>query len=237
MKFGPAEMAQMMDGARGLITIAMISSVGIGLVLGVISALFVVFSERGLLRDSAEPPLTKGQLLTPNLSSGPNTVYSGEQLAREHPSISADMFPGNRVKRFVFSQILGFLLVTVPVGGGVLYWKFASQRLDAPQRDATQRDTPQGDTPQGDTTQRDTTQRDTTQWPDAPRMPYAPQRPDPLPRAPYSEVYSRLNISPLPEAIEKNAPIRLPLEQLIPSPIDQNRWAHWRNPMDMIRQG
>jgi hypothetical protein len=24
---------------------------------------------------------------------------------------------------------------------------------------------------------------------------------------------------------------------LIPSPIDQNRCAHWRNPMDMIRQG
>jgi hypothetical protein len=24
---------------------------------------------------------------------------------------------------------------------------------------------------------------------------------------------------------------------LIPSPIDQNRWAHWRNPMDMVRQG
>jgi hypothetical protein len=24
---------------------------------------------------------------------------------------------------------------------------------------------------------------------------------------------------------------------LIPSPIDQNRYAHWRNPMDMIRQG
>ena len=26
-------------------------------------------------------------------------------------------------------------------------------------------------------------------------------------------------------------------EQLIPSPIDQNRCAHWRNPMDMMRQG
>ena len=26
-------------------------------------------------------------------------------------------------------------------------------------------------------------------------------------------------------------------KHLIPSPIDQNRWAHWRNPMDMIRQG
>src|SRR5215831_4076923 len=24
---------------------------------------------------------------------------------------------------------------------------------------------------------------------------------------------------------------------LIPSPTDQNRWAHWRNPMDMMRQG
>ena len=24
---------------------------------------------------------------------------------------------------------------------------------------------------------------------------------------------------------------------VIPSPIDQNRCAHWRNPMDMIRQG
>ena len=25
--------------------------------------------------------------------------------------------------------------------------------------------------------------------------------------------------------------------RLIPSPIDQNRCAHWRNPMDMIFQG
>src|SRR5215475_16190809 len=24
---------------------------------------------------------------------------------------------------------------------------------------------------------------------------------------------------------------------VIPNPIDQNRWAHWRNPMDMMRQG
>jgi ATP-binding cassette subfamily F protein 3 len=25
--------------------------------------------------------------------------------------------------------------------------------------------------------------------------------------------------------------------EIIPSPIDQNRCAHWRNPMDMMRQG
>ena len=27
------------------------------------------------------------------------------------------------------------------------------------------------------------------------------------------------------------------IRRLIPSPIDQNWCAHWRNPMDMIRQG
>src|SRR6516162_1467734 len=29
----------------------------------------------------------------------------------------------------------------------------------------------------------------------------------------------------------------LPFEQVIPNPIDQNPWAHWRSPMDMMRQG
>jgi hypothetical protein len=26
-------------------------------------------------------------------------------------------------------------------------------------------------------------------------------------------------------------------KSLIPNPIDQNPWAHWRSPMDMMRQG
>src|SRR5262249_50304711 len=26
-------------------------------------------------------------------------------------------------------------------------------------------------------------------------------------------------------------------EGIIPNPIDQNSWAHWRSPMDMMRQG
>src|SRR6266566_2679814 len=29
----------------------------------------------------------------------------------------------------------------------------------------------------------------------------------------------------------------LTLDKLIPNPIDQNPWAHWRSPMDMMRQG
>ena len=28
-----------------------------------------------------------------------------------------------------------------------------------------------------------------------------------------------------------------PGHALLPNPIDQNLWAHWRNPMDMIFQG
>ena len=28
-----------------------------------------------------------------------------------------------------------------------------------------------------------------------------------------------------------------PVTTLIPNPIDQNPWAHWRSPMDMMRQG
>ena len=33
-------------------------------------------------------------------------------------------------------------------------------------------------------------------------------------------------------------PLRLAAARvLIPNPIDQNPWAHWRSPMDMMRQG
>src|SRR6516164_2345435 len=32
-------------------------------------------------------------------------------------------------------------------------------------------------------------------------------------------------------------PLQGLLEGLIPNPIDQNPWAHWRSPMDMMRQG
>src|SRR5262244_3990883 len=31
--------------------------------------------------------------------------------------------------------------------------------------------------------------------------------------------------------------VQAALDHLIPNPIDQNPWAHWRSPMDMMRQG
>ena len=48
-----------------------------------------------------------------------------------------------------------------------------------------------------------------------------PQRPAVLPRETYTEVYSRLGISPLPEAVEANGSIRGPLEQLRRERCDQ----------------
>jgi clan AA aspartic protease (TIGR02281 family) len=194
MKFGPAEMAQMMDGARSLITITMITSVGVGFVLGGVGALFVAFFRGGLHRNRTEPRLTNGQLLTPNSSSGPNTVYPGDQLATGHTSISNDARIDNRVPRSherTFPFGLSMLVMTVAVGGGVLYWEYASQRLDTLQRS------------------------------DTPGRPGAPQKPDLLPQAAYTEVYSMLNISPLPEAVETNVSIRRPLEQLSRERCDQ----------------
>jgi len=114
MKFGPAEMAQMMDGAKALITVTMVSSVSIGLVLGVIVALFATFFRRGLHRD----------------------------LAREHISIGNDTIkvsPDNRVIRSGeqrFPITLSILLFVLAVGGGVLYLNYASQRSDTQQRPA-----------------------------------------------------------------------------------------------------
>jgi hypothetical protein len=119
MKFGPAEMAQMMDGAKALLTVTMVSSVGFGLLLGVIVALFAAFFRRGLHRGRVEPHLTNGQLPTPNSSPGPNTV------------VYPDMIPDNRVRRSeerIFPFRLSILLLIVAVGGGVLYWEYASQR-------------------------------------------------------------------------------------------------------------
>src|SRR5215510_2658518 len=126
MKFGPAEMAQMMDGAKALITVTMVSSVGIGLVLSVIVALFVAFFRGRVHRDRAGPHLTNGQLLTPNSSPGQSTVNPGrppsmcDQRAREHTSIGNDIIPDNRITRSD-ERVLRFrwsiLLLIVAFGG------------------------------------------------------------------------------------------------------------------------
>lgn len=91
----------------------------------------------------------------------------------------------------------------VVFGGGVLYGQYASQRSDIPQRPDTPR------------------RVDTPQRVDAPQSTDTSQRPDLVLRTAYTEVYSRLGISPLPEALEANTSVRRPLEQLSRERCDQ----------------
>src|SRR6185437_3403313 len=67
MKFGPAEMAQMMDGAKALLVVAMFSSVGIGLALGLIVALYRIFFRH----HAADQSLRSGMPIGPALPTGP----------------------------------------------------------------------------------------------------------------------------------------------------------------------
>jgi hypothetical protein len=47
----------------------------------------------------------------------------------------------------------------------------------------------------------------------------------------------RMDSMPIEKPRGSDTPGLCSSARLIPSPIDQNRCAHWRNPMDMIRQG
>jgi predicted TIM-barrel fold metal-dependent hydrolase/tetratricopeptide (TPR) repeat protein len=165
----------------------MVFSVYIGIVLGVIVAVCAAVLRRRSHRDRAEPRLTNKQLLTPESSPGP-----GDQPAREYTSIRNDIIPDGRIPGFdepIFSfRLIILLLILALGGGGIFYWHYASYRLDTPQRS------------------NDSHRLDTAQRPDS------LQRPLP-PRTAYTEVYSILGISPLPEEGE-NASIRRALEQL-----------------------
>jgi tetratricopeptide (TPR) repeat protein len=107
------------------------------------------------------------------------------------------MVVGARSDRRIFPITLSILLLIATAGGGVLFWQYVSQRSDAPQR------------------------ADTPQRADLPRRPDTPRRPDLVQRAAYTEVYSMLGISPLPEAVETSVSIRRPLEQLSRERCDQ----------------
>jgi hypothetical protein len=180
MKFGPDEMAQLMETTKALITVTMLASVGIGLVVGVIVAICVALFRR-LRRDRAEPRLTKDS------SSGPKHVYPGGSLdQREHTSIRNDIIPDGRItgsgKRIFSFRLLILYLIVAVSGGGILYWHYVSQRSDTLQRP----DLP----PRADTLPR----------PDLPPRADTLPRPDlPLEEA-YKEVYSLLGASSLPGA-------------------------------------
>jgi hypothetical protein len=58
---------------------------------------------------------------------------------------------------------------------------------------------------------------------------------------PFDPAGLRLDQSYVDRVGVKKLPITVPVHEpnrtIIPSPIDQNPCAHWRNPIDMMRQG
>src|SRR5262249_36350461 len=68
-----------------------------------------------------------------------------------------------------------------------------------------------------------------------------------------SEFIANNELPPLMKAVKRRGKLIIPIilnhvflppslgldefQSLIPNPIDQNPWAHWRSPMDMMRQG
>ena len=55
MNFGPGEMAQMMDSAKALITVTIVSGIGIGIVLGAIVAVYRIFFGTAPPTDRSNP--------------------------------------------------------------------------------------------------------------------------------------------------------------------------------------
>jgi hypothetical protein len=106
MKFGPAEMAQMMDGAKALLTVAMISSVGIGLALGMIVALYRFYRDR-----EADQSLRSAQ----------------EIDATAPPSPRSPVPRANKLIRPV--DLLGIIILIAIAGGGFFSY-YTSKRSD-----------------------------------------------------------------------------------------------------------
>ena len=76
MKFGLAEMAQMMDGAKALLTVTMVYSVGIGIVLGAPAACRLFASVHRCLMYAAPASNPSGDIPLPPVAPHPDTVYS-----------------------------------------------------------------------------------------------------------------------------------------------------------------
>jgi hypothetical protein len=140
MNFGPADMAQMMDGARALLAFAMGSSVGIGIVLGIMTAVFFACFQTGMHRKQIEPWLTNKQLLSADSSSQPSAgwpVSEQDQVLKELTLINTDMKADNRPTssgaQILFIK-LSIVLVIVVVGGGCFYLRLS--RTDRTRRES-----------------------------------------------------------------------------------------------------
>ena len=119
MKFGPAEMAQMMDGAKTLITVMLVSSVGIGIVLGAIVALYRIFFRHR----AADQSFQSGMPTVPALP----TIPAQEIDATAPHSPRSPVPRANNLLRLV--DLLGIIILIAIAGGGFFSY-YTSKRSD-----------------------------------------------------------------------------------------------------------
>jgi hypothetical protein len=131
MNFGPAEMAQTMDAAKALIAVAVVYSVGIGIVLGAIVALYRFFRHRAadqslLSGMPTDPALPTGPALPsdPALPTGPAQEIDATAQHRPRPPVPR---AGLRLIRPV--DLLGIIILIAITGGGYLSY-YTSKRSD-----------------------------------------------------------------------------------------------------------
>jgi tetratricopeptide (TPR) repeat protein len=137
MRFGPAEMAQMMDGAKALITVMLVSSVGIGIVLGAIVALF---GGRGARRGKAVQDqfgvatvlLNDQSKNVPKLDQKGNEV---EEKIRKIDELEAQVVSLAHYARPTATKLFSVALVitisiAIAIAGAGFFWYYTSKGSD-----------------------------------------------------------------------------------------------------------
>jgi hypothetical protein len=115
MKFGPAEMAQMMDGGQALITVTFVSAACLGIVLGAIVALYHIFFRHRAnhFRHHAADRSFQSEMPTvpapPTVPALPNRTDASPHSPRPR---------ANNLLRLRLVDLLGIIILIVVVGGG-----------------------------------------------------------------------------------------------------------------------
>jgi aspartyl protease family protein len=202
MKFGPAEMAQMMDSAKALITVAIVAGVGIGIVLGAIVAFYRIFFRHRaadhFYHREADQSSQSGMPTVPALPGVP----AWEIDATAPHSLRSPVPRGNNKLRLVY--LLGIIVILIAIA--------ESKRSDFAATYNNQlgvQPSPPAIEPQQQV--REATSNQLGVQPSPPAIePPPPQQV----RSDFEETYKQLGIQPLPLTVERRPQVQSRLAQL-----------------------
>jgi tetratricopeptide (TPR) repeat protein len=125
MKFGPEEMAQMMDAAKALITVLIVSSAVIGLVIGTIVTLYQIFFRH---RADHFRHLADDQ----SFQSGMPTIPAQEVDATAPHSPWSPVPRANNLLSASTPRLIAllFIIILLAIAGGGFFWYYTSMRSD-----------------------------------------------------------------------------------------------------------